>query len=38
MAFVDQPTVQDLDYKELIWIDKLNTKINLAKIPYTDLS
>ena len=37
VAFIDQPKVQNLDYKEQFWIDKLNSKINLAKTPYSDL-
>ena len=35
---MNKPKVQDLDYKEQFWIDKLNSKINLAKTPYSDLS
>ena len=37
VAFIDQPNVHDLDYKEQFWIDKLNSKINLAKTPYSNL-
>ena len=35
VAFEDQCKVQDLDYKEAIWIDKLNSKRNLAKTTYS---
>ena len=37
VAFIDQTKVHDLDYKEQFWMDKLNSKINLAKTPYSDL-
>ena len=34
---MDQPKVQDLDFKKQFWIDKQNSKINLAKTPYSDI-
>ena len=35
--FLEQPEFKSLDYKENLWIKRLNAKINLNKTIYEDL-
>ena len=37
VAFLEQPSYQNLDYKEHVWMNKLKSDINLAKTPYSDI-
>ena len=37
VAFLEQPSYQNLDYKEHFWMNKLKSDINLAKTPYSDI-
>ena len=37
IMFLEQPEFKSLDYKESVWIKRLNATINLNKTTYKDL-